>query len=249
MSSKLLSPILTAKTTKLAPLLSRDSLWTPRHPRCTLVWHPGDATETEAVEPMGARLRCRTASLLIPAAALFLIWMSGFCRSDEWRTHSFFDAGIQFELPDTWTVHVARPGQEPEGLDSAPAATSTKDGAVVTALPLLEDAALVIVAPQNQVSPEVFARQAKLFLPLDTVVAAGPPTQWGNGSFQGWASAGHGKIMGSGTTVDWRWVSLDVDGHAIVIYLYAESSQAPRYNDVFDRILRSVSRLDTATPK
>jgi hypothetical protein len=180
---------------------------------------------------------------VLTLSASVLIWASACCRTDEWTSHSFEDASIQFELPENWTVHVARPGLDPVELDSAPSQPQAPHGAIVTALPLLEDAAMVIVAPQNNVSTEVFARQADLFLPLDHIVTAGPPSRWGNGSFQGWASAGHGEIAGGRTPVDWRWVTLEVEGQAIIVCLYAESSQATRYNEVFNRILKSIARL------
>ena len=65
---------------------------------------------------------------------------------------------------------------------------------------------------------------------------------------QGWASAGHGKLKGSGATVDWRWVTLDIKGQSIIVCLYAESAQAARYNETFNRILRSIAPLDSAPP-
>ena len=107
---------------------------------------------------------------------------------------------------------------------------------------------MVIVAPQNGVKSDVFRRQAQRFIPLDDIVAADKPTRWGNGSFQGWASAGHGKLKGSGATVDWRWGTLDIKGQSIIVCLYAESAQAARYNETFNRILRSIAPLDSAPP-
>ena len=202
---------------------------------------------------MRAGFRVRTApfSFLALTASFVLVWASGCCKTDAWQTHIFADAGVRFDLPDSWTVRVVRPGQEPGPLDDTPPTDAGVDGAVVTALPLLEDAALVIVAPQNNVSTEVFARQAEQFIPLDNIVVNTAPARWGNGTYSGWATDGKGTLRGSGTKVAWRWVALEVDGQPVIICLYAEQDQADRYGGLFDRILQSIAPIDdapTATP-
>lgn len=197
---------------------------------------------------MRAGFRVRTApfSFLALTASFVLVWTSGCCRTDEWKPHTFHDAGVQFELPASWTVRVVRPGQEPSDLQDGSLTDVGSDGAVVTALPLLEDAALVVVAPQNKVSTEVFARQAKQFIPLDNIVVSADPARWGNGTFSGWATGGGGTLRGSGTKVIWRWVALEIDDQPVIICLYAEEDRASTYDEVFDRILQSIAPLGAA---
>jgi hypothetical protein len=199
---------------------------------------------------MRAGFRARTApyTFLALTASFVLVWTSGCCKTDEWRTHTFVDAGLSFELPDSWTVRVVRPGSDPQDLDDAVATDVGVDGAVVTALPLLEDAALVIVAPQNRVSTEVFARQAQQFIPLDNIVVSNDPARWGNGTFSGWATGGKGALRGSGTKVEWRWVALEIDGQPVIVCLYAEEDQVERYDAMFNRILQRIAPMGAPAP-
>ncbi len=194
---------------------------------------------------MRAGFRARTApfSFLALTATFVLVWTSGCCRTDEWKSHTFADAGLRFDLPDSWTVRVVRPGEKPTDLEDASPTDVGVDGAVVTALPILEDAALVIVAPQNKVSTEIFARQAQQFIPLDNIVVSNDPARWGNGTFKGWATGGKGALRGSGTKVEWRWVALEIDGQPVIVCLYAEEDQSKRYDEVFNRILQSIAPM------
>ena len=193
--------------------------------------------------------RVRTASLSFIAvtASLTLVWAAGCCRPGGWRFEEFKEARIQFAIPSDWSVRILRPGQDPVPLEEA--GDPGEDGAVVTALPILEDAALVIVATQKNVSARAFARQTHKFIPLDGVVLSANEEPWAKNGLRGWVADGKGRLRSNGTPVLFRWVVLDVDGQPVLITLYAEASKDDHYKEVFDKILDSLKPIAPHTPE
>jgi hypothetical protein len=170
-------------------------------------------------------------------AALFVlctVW-SG-CRSDQMRAQEFPEARLRFQLPESWSVHVSRPGQAPSPLEAqAPAA---RDGAVVTALSALEDAALVIYAPQREVEVTRFARYMKSFVPLQDTKFL-PEDKLVEGTLNGlpvFRGQGTGKLPADQTEVWFQSLAIDVEGQPVFVILYVEASQKERYAKTFQEI-------------
>lgn len=189
------------------------------------------------------------ASLALVACLVMSAVWSG-CRSDQWKTQQFAEARLRFMLPESWSVHLMRPGQEPAPLDpTSPAADTTGDGAVVTALSVLEDAAMVIFAPQKDVEVTRFARYMKDFIPLDEVRFLPAEKLYSKtvGGLPGFIGEGSGKLPKDQTPVYFRCLAVDVEGQPVFVILYAEESQQKRYAPIFERILESIE--PTFTPR
>lgn len=192
----------------------------------------------------------RTASwtcLVLALAAFLGSMLAGCCASDEWRTVTFRQAQLEFAVPGDWTVRFREPGRDP--LTVAPgeelgASAMLSDGAVLTALPVLEDAAMVILVTEPTVRPEYLAQHVKEFVPLDAVTPSPRNEPYQANGLSGFASEGSGRLPNEGADVYFRTLVLEVGGRAILVTLYAEKSQQRRYEVVFDRILGSLKALN-----
>lgn len=190
----------------------------------------------------------RMAGLLLGVA---LLWLG--CRSEGWRTWTFQEAGLRFEVPESWSVRVMRPGEPPRPLDEPlqPSPGTTRgDGAVVTALSVLEDAAMVIFASQKDIELSSMARHMDRFIPLKDIRFE-PDDKLVRREFNGtygFEGRGVGRLASNNAPVAFRCMALDVGGEPVFVFLYAEESQQARYAPVFDKIIAGLSPTVTARP-
>lgn len=189
-------------------------------------------------------------ALVVSTAALLL---TGCCGSDQWKQQVFREAGLRFSVPSNWTVTVQRPGQNavnPDKDDVDEVNSGDADGAVLSALPVLEDAALILIATQQRVAVDIFARRVADFIPLNGVQFISPLQPYSLNGLTGFAGEGSGQLPSDGTPVYFRCMVLDIDGKPVIVTLYSEELQRTRYEQIFDTILarlhplRETSRLD-----
>lgn len=176
--------------------------------------------------------------------------LTGCCTSDEWKTVPFKQAHLQFMVPGDWTVRFRQPGSDPVTLEDGQTAGDSRasDGAVLTALPVLEDAAMVILVAESDVKPEYFARQVENFIPLQTTTFSSRPEPYAINGLAGYAGEGTGRLPGEDTDVYFRTLVLGVAGRTVLVTLYAEASHRLRYEAIFDRILASLTPYDIPQP-
>ena len=130
-----------------------------------------------------------------------------------------------------------------------PRTTPIKDSAILTALPVLEDAALVIIAPQIERSPESFADEINILVPLDGVKFSGRnPIAWQRGELKGLVFDGTGRITNKGPEVHFSTLILDMSGRSVIVTLYAEEERSEAYSEIFNRIMTSLKPVRSNTP-
>jgi len=198
-------------------------------------------------------VRIRTASLLgIALIAVFVLSaaLTGCCSSDEWKTVPFKQAHLKFTVPADWTVRFRQPGSDPVTVEDGdmPGDANASDGAVLTALPVLEDAALVILVAESDVKPEYFARQVESFIPLEATTFSSRPEPYTINGLAGYAGEGTGRLPGEDTDVYFRTLVLGVAGRTVLVTLYAEASHKVRYEAIFDHILASLAPEEGTPP-
>lgn len=185
--------------------------------------------------------RVWTATLsLLALGTLVLTLLGGCCGSDDWKQETFPESGLRFSIPSSWKVSLRRPGQG----DPSQGSAGTGDGAVFTALPPLEDAALILIATEKPAAPDLFARRVTDFIPLNGVQFTSPMQPYSLNGTAGFAGEGMGQLPSDGTPVYFRCMVLDVGGKPTIVTLYAEESQRARYEQIFDVI---VTRLHPMT--
>ena len=193
---------------------------------------------------MLAKTRVWTAVSLAIMMLTSLVAMlsTGCCGSDDWKSATFPEARLRFAVPANWKVSLRRPGEDSQDLNkpSIPSNKDPGDGAVVTALPVLEDAALILIATEKTAAPDLFARRVADFIPLNAIRFTTPMQPYSLNGLHGFAGEGYGRLPSNGTSVYFRCMVLDVEGKPSIVTLYAEESQRERYHKTFDTI---VSRL------
>lgn len=189
-------------------------------------------------------------ALVVSTATLLL---TGCCDSDQWQQQVFREGGLRFSVPSNWSVTVQRPGQSTTNPDQDSVdepSSGDSDGAVLSALPVLEDAALILIATQQRVAVDIFARRVADFIPLNGVQFISPLQPYSLNGLTGFAGEGSGLLPSDGSPVYFRCIVLDIDGKPVIVTLYSEELQRTRYEQVFDIILarlhplRETSRID-----
>ena len=154
-------------------------------------------------------------------------------------------------MPDSWVVRLRTAGGDatevPPG-QLAGADTGMEDSAVLTALPVLEDAALVVLATDTQVKPDYFAKQVEEFIPLTNIEFTQKSEPYALGGLHGLAGEGHGTLEGEGTEVYFRTLVAEVGGRTVFVTLYAQQEHRKRYEGTFDRILSSMREIQVSSP-
>ncbi len=200
-------------------------------------------------KPMVRMTRGWTAILsLLTMAASLVALLVGCCGSDQWKQEVFREAGLRFSVPANWKVSLRRPGQGVQDMDD-PAATRaprSRDGAVVTALPVLEDAAVIIIATQQTSAADIFARRVADFIPLEGVQFTNSMQPYSLNGLAGFAGEGVGLLPSDGTSVYFRCLILDVDGKPVIVTLYAEEMQRARYEGIFNTIIARLNPIGAA---
>ncbi len=184
--------------------------------------------------------------LVMMLAALVATLATGCFGSDDWKSATFPEARLRFAVPANWKVNLRRPGQGTTDLDKTPRSSykESSDGAVVTALPVMEDAALILIATEKTASPDLFARRVADFIPLKGIRFTTTMQPYSLNGLHGFAGEGYGRLPSNGTSVYFRCMVLEVEGKPVIATLYAEESQKERYDPIFDTI---VARLHPTT--
>ncbi len=200
-----------------------------------------------------ARTQTYLPSIFALTAFLYLGWFMSGCRADSWEQWTFPEAGIRFELPSSWSVRKLRPGKEAQPLSKQPAAReASPESSVVTALPVLEDAALVIVATQKTIPLDPFAKAMARFIPLEDVQFELEDLKISNKNHKGVVgryAKGTGRLKTNRAPVFFESYVLDIQGKPTLITLYAEESKRAYYEPVFGKIRDSIQPLESVSIK
>ena len=177
--------------------------------------------------------------IMMLAALVATLTMEG-CGLDEWKSATLPEARLRFAVPANWKVNLRRPGQSNTDKNVLSGPSETGDGAVLTALPVMEDAALILIATEKTASPDLFARRVEDFIPLKGVRFTTPMQAYSLNGLHGFAGEGYGRLPSDGTDVYFRCMVLDVEGKPVIATLYAEESQKERYSPIFDTIVARI---------
>jgi hypothetical protein len=184
--------------------------------------------------------------LIMMLAALVATLATGCCELDDWKTATLPEAKLRFEVPANWKVNLRRPGKVPSESAETATPSETGDGAVLTALPVMEDAALILIATEKTAAPDLFARRVTDFIPLKGVRFTTPMQAYSLNGLHGFAGEGYGRLPSDGTAVYFRCMVLDVEGKPVIATLYAEESQKERYSPIFDTIVARIHPMSVA---
>ncbi len=190
---------------------------------------------------------------ILTLAAFIASLVGGCCGSEDWKNEEFREARLRFSVPSGWSVNLKLPGEKALDLDKPRSgATRSGNGAVVTAMPALEDAALILIATEKVAAPDLFARRVTDFIPLNAIRFTTPMQPYSLNGLHGFAGEGFGRLQSNGTPVYFRCMVLDVEGRPVIAALYAEEAQRERYSAIFDTIVarfHPIGALSGASPE
>jgi hypothetical protein len=180
--------------------------------------------------------------LVFAALSASLVLCSGCSGTDAWKTVAFEQAGVTFSVPDNWSVSVGVPGSDPvvAPIDTNGPELGGGAGAVLSALSVLEDAALVLIATHMDISPQWFSARIDEFIPLERITFTQQNEPYTRNGVSGYAGEGVGVLSKGNVPVYFRTLAVEIEDRAVLITLYAEESERARYEVIFDRILGSM---------